>query len=61
MARKEELLTRLMKARSMLPTGHGATNGGGDGERPWEREWDGGTGMEDGEDEDDESDEEDTA
>lgn len=48
----------------MLPAGHGAltsTTNTGDGERLWEKEWDGGTGIEDGEDEDEESDEEDTA
>jgi hypothetical protein len=53
-------LARLMKAQSMLPAGHGLSNIS-EGERPWEKEWDGGTGMEDGEEEEDESDEEDTA
>lgn len=57
-------MARLRKAQSMLPAGHGAltsTTNTGDGERLWEKEWDGGTGIEDGEDEDEESDEEDTA
>lgn len=57
MAQKEELLNRLHKAQSMLPGIYDVETG----IRLWEREWDGGTGMEDGEEDEEDSDEEDTA
>lgn len=58
-AKKEMLLARLRKAQSMLPAGHSVSNGN---PAPiWEKEWDGGTGVEEGDEDEDESDDEDTA
>lgn len=59
MAKKEELLARLAKAQSMLPPGQSGTNA--EARAVWEKEWDGGTGVEDGEDDEDDSEDEDTA
>ena len=48
LARRDELLARLEEARSRIPA-HVQTYGPPD--KPvWEREWDGGTGVEEGED-----------
>lgn len=59
MARKEELLARLAKAQSVLPAGQNGINP--EARAVWEKEWDGGTGVEDGEEDEDDSEDEDTA
>ena len=59
MAKKEELLARLAKAQGLLPPGQNAINT--EASSIWEKEWDGGTGVEDGDDDEDDSDDEDTA
>lgn len=58
-SRKEELLSRLQNAQNALPPDQRRSD---ENERAiWEKEWDGGTGIEDGEEDDEESDDEDTA
>jgi hypothetical protein len=57
MAQKEELLNRLSNSQSVLPGIYDSEPG----IQSWEREWDGGTGVEEGEDDEEDSDEEDTA
>jgi len=58
-SRKAELLVRLSKAQNMLPPGQNGINA--EARATWEKEWDGGTGVEDGDDDDDDSEDEDTA
>ncbi|KIM33226.1 hypothetical protein M408DRAFT_326012 [Serendipita vermifera MAFF 305830] len=59
-ARKDELLARLAKAQSHFPPGQNVINA--EASAIWEKEWDGGTGIEDGEEDDEDDDEdEDTA
>jgi len=58
-ARKEELLARLAKAQSLLPPGQNGINA--EARAVWEKEWDGGTGIEDGEEDEEDTEDEDTA
>ncbi len=58
-SRKEHLLSRLQTAQSALASDQRKSDE--NGQPLWEKEWDGGTGIEDGEDDEDDSDDEDTA
>ncbi|KAG8775391.1 hypothetical protein FRC15_000585 [Serendipita sp. 397] len=64
LARKEELLARLHSTQTTLPPGQRHPLNPENGLPVWEKEWDGGTGMEEGdndEDEDEDEEDEDTA
>lgn len=55
--RREELLSRLRNAQRQLPAGYKDRGEA----KLWEKEWDGGTGMEDGEEDEDDWEDDDTA
>lgn len=46
---RSELLGRLHRARALLPDGHPALKPQDEGPQLWEREWTGGTGLQEGE------------